>query len=235
MVPVLSKKVKKKFLPNTPDSVLVGYDENLLIHGNKLFNLLEDDISNSSSFYYDEQKYFSTLSTYKTFENPEIENYFQKNIVEYTGIDKRTLRKFNIVRPCLPLQNIHTQVCNLENIETMGTLDKNYFNKFYRIKNNERTQNKWYTTCTWHRDFPELNGFSHMYNIIVYLNDLTENQGGVQIAKNEYTGNIHVNDIQYNEIYGPAGTFISFNAWHLHRATIPAHSYRKVMHIQFSF
>ena len=96
----------------------------------------------------------------------------------------------------------------------------------------------------WHTDKTfELNN----YKLLVYLNDIKPNQGGLVIAdpiiSPKYINNkcvllkensyINADEITEKEIIGGAGTTTSFNSHILHRANLPENGYRYCMHLSF--
>ena len=95
----------------------------------------------------------------------------------------------------------------------------------------------WHTDKTFH-----LNN----YKLLIYLNDISENQGGLVVADPVISPKridgkcalfnhqkVNVKDITYNEIIGKRGTTASFNSHILHRANLPKVGHRYCLHLSF--
>lgn len=98
-------------------------------------------------------------------------------------------------------------------------------------------------SAIWHTDKTfQLNN----YKLLIYLNDISENQGGLVVADpivspkridgkcalfNHHK--VNVSDITYTEVIGGRGTTASFNSHILHRANLPKIGYRHCLHLSF--
>tara|TARA_A100001201_G_scaffold120308_1_gene103813 strand:+ start:717 stop:1484 length:768 start_codon:yes stop_codon:yes gene_type:complete len=85
------------------------------------------------------------------------------------------------------------------------------------------------------------------YKILVYLNDINEDEGGLIIANPiispkrvkdkcvlfEDKSTVNANEILEKEIVGKMGTIASFNSHILHRANLPKSGWRDCLHFSF--
>ena len=160
---------------------------------------------------------------------------FQEKIIDYLGIKNLSTNeiKFEILGPNKHVDDIHLRRCRFGDIKP---IKEDNFSKNY--------QNEIFYSSIWHTDKTfELNN----YKLLLYLNDIPTNQGGLILAdpiiSPKYINNkcvllkedtyINVDEIKEKEVIGKAGTTISFNSHILHRANLPKQGYRYCMHLSF--
>ena len=160
---------------------------------------------------------------------------FQEKIIDYLGIKNLFTNeiKFEILGPNEHVDDIHLRRCRFGDIKP---IKEDNFSKNY--------QNEIFYSSIWHTDKTfKLNN----YKLLLYLNDIPSNQGGLILAdpiiSPKYINNkcvllkentyINVDKIKEKEVIGKAGTTISFNSHILHRANLPKSGYRYCFHLSF--
>ena len=166
------------------------------------------------------------------------ENYsdlFRDKIIEPFGLDKLYLNeiKFERIGVNSELDDVHLKRTRFGDLKTQkdDDLSKNYHDDiFYSLI--------WHTDKTF-----ELNN----YKILIYLNDVDENQGGLivtnpVISPKRIDGkcqlfedrlSVPIEELKFKEVIGELGTMASFNSHILHRANLPKQGFRECLHLSF--
>jgi len=216
-------------MPESYLDVKVSLDKNLLEIGKEIF-----------SFFVSEGKFASTH-----FDNDTDECFRKAAWIDFSNesmqlIDRQQWELLNKIEKYLDTTVTNVKV---ERLNTVSNADKilNNISRFSNISTNGYTDNcSVLGTRAWHTDHKDdLNAI----NFIVYLNDIDYGMGGVHIVEpvqspvtGQSTGTftfseeIKSEDVPFKEYIGQAGTVVAFNGHVIHRANIPRHSYREVLH-----
>lgn len=165
----------------------------------------------------------------------KLQDMFNKDIIDYLGIRNLNVNeiKFESIGPNQFIDDIHLKRCRFGEIEPVLEDGMPY----------DYEHSIFYSTL-WHTDKSfELNN----YKLLVYLNDIDADQGGLMIADpimspkminkkcvlHEERKQYKADSITAHEVIGKAGTCASFNSHILHRANLPKTGYRHCMHLSF--
>ena len=233
----------KNIIPIDCESYNISHDANLANSGIYIMNWLQDNnkIKLTHSYGGIDYRWAFGISgigsiDYISDSLPiQLKNTFNNDIIDYLGIRNLNVNeiKFEILGPNNLVDNIHLKRCRFG--EIVPVLDDDMPIEY------EKTI---FYSSLWHTDKSfELNN----YKILVYLNDINVNQGGLMIADPimspkmiESKCVLHESGVKYNsdtikskEVIGAAGTCSSFNSHILHRANLPKYGYRYCMHLSF--
>lgn len=233
----------KNIIPIDSESYKISYDNNLANAGIDIINYLQENNKINLSHSYKGIDYrwaFGTsgLNSIDYILNnipDDLKKVFQNDIIDYLDIQSLDVNeiKFEILGPNPLVDNIHLKRCRFG--EIIPTLDDDMPKEY---------ENTIFYSSLWHTDKSfELNN----YKILVYLNDIDINQGGLIIADpimspklinskcvlHEENKTYNSDNIKSKEVIGKAGTCSSFNSHILHRANLPKQGYRYCMHLSF--
>lgn len=235
--------ILNQLTPNNHKEYQVSLDKGLANDGIDIFNYLLENNKITPTHTYENITYRWAYgadggdSIAKVANNlpPKYRKIFEENIIDYLGIRNLFTNeiKFEILGPNKYIDDLHLRRCRFGDLKPIKE----------DIQSTNYSEELFYSSL-WHTDKSfELNN----YKLLVYLNDIKPNQGGLVIAdpiispkfinnkcvllkENSY---INVDEITEKEIVGEVGTTASFNSHILHRANLPTEGYRYCMHLSF--
>ncbi len=159
----------------------------------------------------------------------EYSKLFKEKIVNYFGLEN------------LNLNEIKFEKLGVNNFLDDAYLKRTRFGDLKTLKFDDLSndyENEMFYSLIWHTDktFDLSN-----YKLLIYLNDVNENQGGLIVANPvvsperingkcqllENTSTLPIEDLKFKEITGELGTMASFNSHILHRANLPKYNFRE--------
>jgi len=235
--------ILNQLTPNNHQEYQISSDEELANSGIEIFNYLLENNKITPTHTYNNITYrwaygadgIDSINKVAGDLPPEYKKIFEESIVNYLGIKNLFTNeiKFEILGPNKYVSDLHLRRCRFGDIKPIkeDIQSTNYSNELFY-------SSLWHTDKTF-----ELNN----YKLLVYLNDIKPNQGGLVIAdpiiSPKYINNkcvllkensyINADEITEKEIIGGAGTTTSFNSHILHRANLPENGYRYCMHLSF--
>jgi hypothetical protein len=233
----------KSIVPVDSESYNVSLDTKLANAGIDIMNWLLDNDKLEASHSFNDIDYrwvfgiSGTNSTDYIMNNlpAELAESFKNDVIEYLGLSTLSVNeiKFECIGPNQYVDDIHLKRCRFGEIEPVLE-DDMPFDYEHSI----------FYSALWHTDKSfELNN----YKLLVYLNDIDIDQGGLMIADpimspkmidekcvlHEEGKRYKADSIEGHEVIGKPGTCASFNSHILHRANLPKAGYRHCMHLSF--
>tara|TARA_B100000287_G_scaffold408447_1_gene434809 strand:+ start:40 stop:810 length:771 start_codon:yes stop_codon:yes gene_type:complete len=160
---------------------------------------------------------------------------FKEKIINYFGLDKLHLNeiKFEKLGVNDSLNDAYLKRTRFGDLKTLKIDD---------LSNNY--ENEMFYSLIWHTD--KTFNLSN-YKLLIYLNDISENQGGLVVSNPTIspkringkcqlfkdTPTTSIEELKFKEVTGKMGTMASFNSHILHRANLPKHGFRKCLHLSF--
>ena len=233
----------KKIIPSSVSEYNIGLNKKLGESGLEIFKWLDKNNKINPTHSYKDVTYRWSFGIsgaesiqYVLSNLPQdLSEIFMFDIINYLGIldfDVNEI-KFEKIGPNEHLKDIHLKRTRFGDL--ISTKEDNLPSDY------EKTI---FYSSLWHTDkFFSLDN----YKILVYLNDVSENQGGLIISEPiispKWINNkavlidegisIKSDEITFREVVGPVGTTTSFNSHVLHRANLPQNKYRFCMHLSF--
>ena len=231
----------KNIIPNNSEDYKISFDSNLGNAGVEIFNWLQSNkkIKESHSYKGIPYRWVFGISGDKSIDYivdnlPEdLSKLSLDNIINYLDLSEMNVNeiKFEVLGSNKFVDEIHLKRSRFKEIKPIkeDNLPFNYENEIFY-------------SAVWHTDktFDLSN-----YKILIYLNDVKKNQGGLVISEPilspkqingecVLTENIIDSDkVEGKEVLGKAGTTASFNSHILHRANLPKDGYRCCLHLSF--
>jgi hypothetical protein len=233
----------KQFLPDTPLEYKKSYDSHLADAGEEFLKMVEDrellksfNSSNGNPYRW----------TYGETSGMTLKNdFYVDNFEKYLGVKNISIKVDKLYPPSEQFDIINFSTSRVPGIEPSKEAIE-YKQKLDKL--DERKNFDDWITAWWHMDY----GFSlNSYKLIVYLNDVEKDTGGILISNPTITPHLEdgrfrwyydndelklnvesitTDNVPREEIIGPKGTAVCFNSHIAHTAKLPLHSCRKALH-----